>query len=176
MCAITIMTIATVAAAGVSAVGSIMQGNAQARADNYNAEVEKQNADSARAAAAAQAQQTERDNARKMGQITAAYGASGIDPNQGSPLDVMADMADEGELSKRLVLYQGEVDARAAGQRATLDTMQGKSAQTAGYISAGSTLLSAGARVAGNYAAPAAPAKPNFGTSSDPWAKYGSSY
>lgn len=170
MCVMTVALIATAAAATVSAVGMISSGNAQARASNYNAEVEKQNGEMARQSAAAQAQQVERDNARKMGQITAAYGASGIDPNQGSPLDVMADVADEGELSKRLVLYQGEVDARAGLQRAQIDTMQGRAAQTAGYVNAGSTLLSAGGRIAGNYApAPSFPSSANvtpqiFGT------------
>lgn len=161
MCLVTVALIATVAAAGVTAYGQIQQGNAQAKAYKYNAQVEEENAAQAKSAAASQANQVDRDNRRKIAEAMAAYGASGVDPNWGSPLDVMSDLATEGELSKRLVLYQGDLDARASNQRATLDRMQAKSAQTAGYISAGATVLGAVGKVAGGYSSASVPSSVN---------------
>lgn len=178
MCIATAALIMTAAAAAVSAVGSIQQGNAQAKAYKYNAQIEEQNAVQARDAASAQAGQVDRDNKRKIAEAMAAYGASGVDVNQGSPLDVLSDLATEGELSKRIVLYQGELTARGDQQQAGLDRMNASSAQTAGYINAGATVLGAAGKVAGGYSAPTktpAAAAPNFGTSADPWARYNSS-
>lgn len=169
---------AALAATVVSAYGQVQAGNAQKKAGEFNVAVEEQNAAQARSAASAQANQVDRDNRRKIAEAMAAYGASGVNPNQGSPLDVLSDLATEGELSKRIVIYQGEITARGNEQQGALDLMQGKAAQTAGYINAGATILGGAAKIAGAYSTPtptASAAAPNFGTSADPWAKYASS-
>src|SRR5579883_2162187 len=132
--------IAAIAAAGVAAVGSI--------AAKYNAEVEQQRAQEAEQQAEAQAAIDKQNTARKMGQAEAAYGASGVDPNSGSPLNVMSDLATQGELTRQLTLYQGKIGAIADLQQGALDKLQGQNALTSGIVGAGSTLLTAGARLA----------------------------
>ncbi|HLG87055.1 MAG TPA: hypothetical protein VKZ79_07650 [Alphaproteobacteria bacterium] len=140
--------IAAIAAAGVAAVGSIASGVAQSNAAKYNAEVEQQRAQEAEQQAEAQAAIDKQNTARKMGQAEAAYGASGVDPNSGSPLNVMSDLATQGELTRQLTLYQGKIGAIADLQQGALDKLQGQNALTSGIVGAGSTLLTAGARLA----------------------------
>lgn len=148
MCPMTAAAVATVAAAGVSAAGSISAGNSAKKAYDYNAQVSRERAQSELDAAAAEAMQIRTDVARKMGDAKAAYGASGVVLGSGSPLDVMSDLATQGELSTQLRLYEGKLRAKSAIEQANLDTMQGKAAQTAGYYGAAGSLLGGIGKVA----------------------------
>jgi hypothetical protein len=91
-----------------------------------------------------QAAQTERENFLRLGAIRAAQGASG-GTGEGSVLDVIADVARQGELERQYKLYQGEAAARGYINTATLDTMQGRAARQAGQLRAGTELLSGAA-------------------------------
>lgn len=166
MCIATLTLIAAGAAAAgaaVSAVGSIRAGNDQAAASKYNALVEDQNAVAARQQAGAAAEQKDNEVTRRLADARAAFAASGVDPNSGTPLDVMADSASQGELSKRLLLYQGDLTARGLGSQANLDRITGKNAQTAGYISAAGTLLTGAGKAAGSsYSSPSFPSSVNI--------------
>jgi hypothetical protein len=134
------MAIVSIASAAASAAGAVAQGNAAKASANYNAAVARQNADIARANANADAAKQERQGDLLAGKQRAATGASGIAP-EGSPLEVMADSALESELDSLTTRYRGELQARSYGQDATLQSMRGDSAQTAGYIGAGTALL-----------------------------------
>jgi hypothetical protein len=138
--------IALAASAALSAAGAIAQGNAAKSAANYNAAAARQNADIARANAAADAAKQERQGLLLAGRQRAAVGASGITP-EGSPLEVMADSALESELDALTTRYRGELQARSYGQDATLQDMRGSSAQTAGYIGAGTDLLTGAGKI-----------------------------
>ena len=142
----TAIMITTLASAAVSAAGSIAQGNAAKSAANYNAAVARQNADIARANATADADRQREQAGRLAGRQRAATGASGITP-EGSPLDVMADSALSAELDALTTQYRGELQARSYGQDATLQGMRGSAAQEAGYIGAGSALLSGASKL-----------------------------
>jgi hypothetical protein len=133
--------------AAVSAAGAIKQGNDQAAIADYNAKVGEVNAQQAQAEAAVNAGQQDRQTRQTLGQAAAAYGAAGVDMT-GSPLDVMMDSASQGELAKRLILYQGDTKAAALRQGASVSEAQGGAAQTAGYFSAGSTLLTSAGSIA----------------------------
>lgn len=130
----------TVIGTGVSALGAMQQGNAQKAAADYNAKVERVQAQNVQNQAQAQAQQQDQANRRRMGEAAAAYGAAGVDM-EGSPLSVMMDLGAQGELSKRLILYKGTVDAQSAMAQAGIDTATGQNAATAGLTKAGGTLL-----------------------------------
>jgi hypothetical protein len=151
----TIGSIASLASAGVGALGAIQQSRAQAAASKYNAgvatnnaAVAKQNAawasQEGRAAAEAQSMKTRAE----IGGIKANQGASGVDVNSGSALDVRSSAAETGELNtlsirsnaaRQAYGYQTE-EANYQGQ-AALDRSQASSAKTAGIIGAGTTLL-----------------------------------
>lgn len=148
MCPVTIIAGAALAGAAVSAVGSISAGNARAKAGRANASLLEDQAHFAQERAESEAAMIVRDNRRKMGAVVAAYGASGVQINQGTPLEVMSDVAAEGELSKRLRLYQGSIEALEARQGAGIARQEAGAAQQAGYFDAAGTLLTGGARFA----------------------------
>ena len=127
--------------AAVSAVSAIRQGQAAQAAANYNAQIETQNAAQARSDALAQSIQVSRENLLRLGSIRAARGASG-GTGAGSTLDVLADVAAQGELERQWTLYQGESRARGYTNTATLDVAQGRAARDAGVVSGISAGLS----------------------------------
>lgn len=131
-----------------SAVGAIQQGQQAQQAYNYNAEVAANNATVARNAAAAQEQQKALETTRLIGTEKAAAGASGVDPNTGSPLAVMTDTAQRGTLDALRLRYQGTLQSNADISQAQLDTYSGTQAANAGYLKAASTVLTGGS----NYA------------------------
>lgn len=135
----------------VSAVGAIQQGNAAKAAANYNATINMQNAEIARSNAAAEAGQISRENYLRLGAIRASAGRMGGSSSEGSVLDVLGDVAAQGELERQQALYQGELGARGFTNTATLDQFQGKAAQRASYFKAGSELLGGGADAYGAY-------------------------
>lgn len=139
------------ATAVVGAVGAIQQGKAAKQAADYNAQISMENAQISRSNAAAEAGQISRENYLRLGAIRAAAGRNGGVSGEGSVLDVLGDVAAQGELEKQQALYQGELGARGYTNTATLDRMQGKSAQRAGYMKAGTDLLSGGASAYGTY-------------------------
>jgi hypothetical protein len=127
--------------AAISAIGAIRQGQAAKAAADYNATINQQNALIARQDASQQAAQADRENRLRLGTIRANAGASG-GTGAGSVFDVLGDAAAQGELEKQNILYQGELKARGYTNTSNLDTMSGGVAQQAGYMKAGSDLLS----------------------------------
>lgn len=87
-----------------------------------------------------------RENARKAGQIGAAYGAAGVDP-QGTPLDVMADQATEGELQVQLINYGGATQVDNMLRQAQLLRAGGAAYGAASDISSTATLLTGAAKL-----------------------------
>lgn len=134
------------AAAAVSAYSAVRQGQAAKAAATFNETVDKQNADIARANAQAQAKQQDRENFLRLGAIRAAQGKNGGAAGEGSVLDIIGDVAAQGELEKQNILYQGELQARGYGNTATLDRFQGKNALTSSYYKAASDLLEGGSQ------------------------------
>lgn len=92
-------------------LSSYSEGKQQARAYEVNA-------DMARKQAANQAAQEKAKYARLAAQQRASFGASGLDVNVGSPLDVLADSDAEGAVSAMQMLYSGELEAANWKQRA----------------------------------------------------------
>jgi len=132
------------ASAVVSAVSAIRQGNAADAAAQFNARVAEQNAEASRAQARQQAQQIDRENYMRLGAIRAAQGKSGGEAGQGSVLDVLGDVAAQGELEKQNAIYGGEMAARGYTNTANLERTSGGTALMGGYMKAGSELLSGG--------------------------------
>lgn len=140
--------ISAVAGAATSAVGAVQTGDAQKKAADYNADASRQNAEAANQQAAYDAQQIRNRNQRLLATQRANYSASGVDAG-GTPSDVAADSAGQGEMDALAAIYTGRTSANASEARARLDTMQGQSAQQAGQYGAATSLLSGAGQAAG---------------------------
>lgn len=147
---------ATMAAGtAVSAISSVAQGNAQANADKYNASVAtldqniaNQNAANATAIAATQESDVKYKAGLQLGAEKAAAGASGADPNSGSPLALMTDTARQTTLDALRTRYQGQLtsindqnQALGYGYQAQLDNYDASQAQAGGLLKAGASIL-----------------------------------
>lgn len=111
----------------IGAAGSISAANAQKRAAQQNAAL-------ARMQAEEDARRARRDSGALMGRQRAVVGGSGT-TMEGSPLLIVQDTAREAEIEVRHILRGGEARARAYQEA-------GSAAAKAGFIDAGSTLLS----------------------------------
>lgn len=146
-----------VAALGVSTLGSIAQGQEQAKAANYNAGVAannatiaQQNASLAGAQGAANAAIEQQRTRATVGGIKAAQAANNIDVNTGSAVDVRSSAAELGELNAITIrsnaaktAYGFQTQSSSDTAQAQLDQQQAKYDSEAGYLNAGKTLLSA---------------------------------
>jgi hypothetical protein len=166
MCDPATITIATtLMSAGLGAAGQIQQGKAAKAASNQQANVADMNAkiSSARARDAIdRGQQEEQEKRREVAQFQgrqqAAMAANGVDIGYGSALDTLVDTATFGELDALTVrsnaareAYGHDVDSANKTADAQLSRMEGKGAKKAGYLAAGSTLLSAAGDAYGSY-------------------------
>lgn len=162
----TIGTIASVASAGIGAFGAIRQGQAASEAASYqstiaanNAKIAQQNASFQGAEGDANAAAKELQTRGKVGAITAAQGANGLDVNSGSAVAVRQSAAELGQLDAMTIrsnaaraAYGYQTSAASDTAQSALDKSTAANSKTAGYISGAGTLLSAGGNAALNYA------------------------
>lgn len=131
----------------ISAVGALSNANATSNAARYNSEVAKRDAtigvDQGNAQAAIQARQAR----SQMDAARAQYGASGVDVNAGSPLDVLQSSAANASLDNATIKYNAKVKAYGYGNEATAYSYQSDAATQKGYWGAGSDILSGGSKV-----------------------------
>lgn len=158
-----VAAVATVVAAGISAYGAVSSANAQSNANKYNAtiatdnaQIAKQNADFAAISGRAQAEQAALQTRAKIGGIKAQQAASGVDVDSGTDLDVRSSAQELGELNainvrsnavRQAYGYQNQSFSDTA--QSSLDRYGASSAQTAGDISASSTLIGGIGKTAG---------------------------
>lgn len=128
--------------------GQVLAGQEAASADKFNAAVQDEQARQSLQNAQTEGQQTEQENARREGAVTAAYGAAGVDPNKGTPLQVMSDVATQGELTRRLQIYQGMVNRAGFRNQATADRAKASAELSAGWMQGAGTILTAATKVA----------------------------
>lgn len=129
-----------------SVAGSIQQGKQQEKVAEYNAAVAEQGAIAEEQKAAYEEEAHRKKVKSILSSQQAAYGATGVDM-EGSPLLVMEDTAAQGELDALAIRYGGDVAAAQKRSQANLYRMQGKNARTAGYINAGTSLLTGAANI-----------------------------
>lgn len=135
-----------VASTLISAYGAIRSGQAQSAAAKYNSQVAQQNAQATQQQGEAAAEQQRQDAMRKLGLMQANYGASGVDPGSGSPMDVFADSVQKSTLDNLTTKYNYQMRALGYQNSATLDSYQSDQASTAGYLNATGTLLGGAAK------------------------------
>lgn len=127
-----------------SFVSDIMQSSQQASANRqaaeYNAAVANNNAIAARQQAEAEASRQQRLSAKAIGDMRAAYGASGV-TREGTALDVLEESTINAELDRLNILYGGEVKASGYSSTAALERSRASSAGGVNWLGAGSSLL-----------------------------------
>jgi len=144
-----------IATAAVMAAGAIYQGMAestaaesQAALAEYNASVQENEARSIEQRTILESRKQAEESARRMGTMRAAIGKTGAVATEGSPLMAMAEQGVQDVNENQMIGYRGVVAAQEARTQSQIDKAQAKvykqkakSAKTASYISAGSSLL-----------------------------------
>jgi len=136
--------IAMYVSAGIAAYSAIQQGKAASAAAHFNAMTQKSEAAQSRSEALAQSIQQQRETVLRLGAARAAAGATG-GTGEGSALDLIGDIASQGELERQWIIYQGESRARGFERTAELDIMQGRAAMDAGIARGAGAALDLGA-------------------------------
>jgi hypothetical protein len=136
----------TVAFASMQAVGSMQQGNAAKKQANAQAQQDEYQAAIARDAAAMDARNIRRAGRFQRGETLASIAASGVKIGEGSALDAERYVMETSETDAAIAILGGERQGQAFEQQAAQTRAQGRSAQRAGWLNAGTSLLSAGMR------------------------------
>lgn len=137
----TVMMALAIGGSVVGAAGDLQQGAAADKAAQFNADVAEQRARSEREAAAIEAQDFKREEMRKLAASRTARATTGV-TSAGSPLMVEESVVREIALGASRLRFGGEVRGTRLDQDAELSRMQGRSAKTASYFKAGSSILS----------------------------------
>lgn len=141
--------------AGIAAAGAIQSGKAAAAQGqaaqvmaNRNAAIQEREAKAIEQKTRFEQQRQAERATRVKSALRAKLAGAGARMDVGAPLMLQEEQAAELELENLLIGYEGQVGAQRALSQAQLDRLQGriyrqkgKATRTAGYIGAGSTLL-----------------------------------
>lgn len=145
------MLILAAAGTAVTVVGQQQQAKAQSAMLNYNARLREQEAADAQRDARIRANQQREANRRFIGAQRAKGGQAGVLQSTGSPLEVLADNAQQLEMGALETERTGNIQAGQLRTQAVFDRMQGKSIRRgANYASAGA-ILGGASQMAGAY-------------------------
>lgn len=153
------------AGTALSVVGAIRSSQAQSAAADYNAKIASMNAQAATQQGEAAAEAQQRDSARKIGASLAAFGASGVQTDTGSPADVLAQSARDATLDNLSIKYNAKMRALGYQAQSGLDSASASNSSSAGILSGTAALLSGAGSAAGMYYAGTRPT-PATGTPS----------
>lgn len=134
------VTWALIGTAVFSAAGAISSSNAQAKAQKQKAAVNEANAAQAKQVAAYNAQLKERETSRLIASQRARFGKSGVQ-FAGTPLDVVAEQAYQGDIDRQMTVYQGDLNAWRYTTEASFLEESADYTQSAGYTTAFGQLL-----------------------------------
>ncbi|EDT6886284.1 hypothetical protein AHX85_002187 [Salmonella enterica subsp. enterica] len=136
--------IAAIGASVLAAGGAVYSGQQQKKMSNYQAAQAEADAKAAQAAA-----RVEADRIRKAGRAQAAaarasLAGSGVETGEGTALRITSGITRDAEQDAYQTILNGISQGARLNSQAQADRISGKNASTSGYISAGSSLLSAG--------------------------------
>lgn len=137
-----------VIAAGSAVYGAVQQGQNQFAWANYNAEMAKRDASIAKQNAEYAAGQKRKETRRLLGRQRALYGKAGV-TMEGSPLIVAQETAAEGEMDALMIERGYAIEAQRYEAEGRLSRAQGAAAKRAGYVGAGTTLLTSAGKYGG---------------------------
>ena len=139
-------TTAMLIAAGVSAASAVAQGQAAKKQSKFQSKVMEQQATRDRQVAEAQERDFRKQQSALQARRRAELGGSGVRGDTGTALLAEEDFLAEAELQAQRIRQGGEVSATRLEQQADMTRAAGKSAQTRGFMRAGSSLLTGAAQ------------------------------
>jgi multidrug efflux pump subunit AcrA (membrane-fusion protein) len=134
----------------LTAAGTVAQASNQAKMARYNAQVAEQNAAAAQRQAEADAARRERQVQQQLAKRRTAYASAGVSID-GSPLDLLEDVAMEGQLDALGIRQRGLAEARQYSIAASSDRFKASTALEEGLLGAGQQIASGASRIAGKY-------------------------
>jgi hypothetical protein len=141
-----------------SLAGAGMSAYAQMQSADYNAQVAKNNqitANQNASIALQQGQQQEEAQRIKTGSMVAAIGsqeaASGVNPNEGSALNVKASLAETEELDAQTIRYNANMQARNLTYQGAMYGSQAQLDQAQGGWGVASSILGGASSVSGKW-------------------------
>lgn len=129
--------------------GALSNAKSQSNAATYNKQVAQRDQQISLDQGNAQAAIQARSARMQIDAGRAQYGASGVDVNSGSPLDVLQSSAMNASLDNQTIKYNSQVKGFGYGNEATSYEYQANAATKKGYWSAGSDILSGGSKAYG---------------------------
>jgi hypothetical protein len=126
---------------GLSAAGSLAQGQQAQAMANMQAKAYEQQAQADQQASAFEQARERKKQELLQANARAQVGASGV-ALKGSPTEVLAANAREGQLDIAAIRYGSQLRQNALGTQAAISRYGGKQAKQASYINAGSNLVS----------------------------------
>ena len=124
----------------VSAGSMVYSAQEKKKTAAYTAKLAEEAGEESMAMAGIEAER-HRDKIRRLKATQrASYAKSGV-TMEGSPLEVLADTQAQADLQEMIIRHGGEVSANAYKMEGMFARRAGRSAETAGYIGAGSSLL-----------------------------------
>ena len=142
------LTALSVASTLFSAVSAVSQGSAQQKIAERNAQIAENQAIQVQQEAAFEESRKRSEVQRLKASQRAAQGAAGGGVDTGSNLLILEETAVIGEQDALTIRYRGVVGAQRARAQAASDRFEGRVAKQAGFLKAGSSLLSGATRVA----------------------------
>jgi hypothetical protein len=133
--------IAMMAAAALTAVGTVSAGIQQGKQMDAQGDILRQQADHAKQVGAANEDDYRRQQSRLMAARRALLGGSGTDGGEGSNLYASEDMAGEIELQALRIRNGSDVTATRLNQQAGMVRAQGRAAKQGSFFRAGASLL-----------------------------------
>lgn len=136
--------IALVASSVLAAGGAVASGQQQKKMANYQAAQAEADAEAAKASARVEAERIRKAGRQQAAAANAAMAASGVETGEGTALRVTSGIAGDAEQDAYQTILNGVNSSNRLQAQAQADRISGSNAATAGNISAGSSLLSAG--------------------------------
>lgn len=134
--------VASLAGTAVSAMGQMQAAKAQARAAEYQAKWDQAQAVDAIERGQVEEQKVRNRNAQVLGRQRAVMAAGNLDLTSGSPLDILGDTAQIGELDALTTRNNAQREAESFRVDSELRKGEAKNYRTAGKFAAVGTALS----------------------------------
>ena len=147
----TIMMVATVAGTAMSSYSQIQQGKTANKIAQRNAQIQTRNAQIAQQNAEFNAKLKEREDKRRRSSQVAGLQPSGVEIYEGTNLIAMAEQEFTDDMNAQLIRRGGTIEAQNLRMQADITSAQGKASRQAGYMGAGSSLLTGAGEAGTQY-------------------------
>ena len=136
---------------GISVAGQVQAGRQASATANYNANLAEQQAAATDAAARETMSRARLENQRALSTQRAGFAAAGLNPDDGSPLQVQAETAGILQLNAVEQQKQSTLRSQSLLGQAAADRLYGQSARSGANLAAAGSLLGGAASTARDY-------------------------